>query len=58
MNTNECGTSNQEFVQNIFIRNVKHTSTNASVQILGISNYYGIRDFVLGVVNTTNQTKC
>jgi hypothetical protein len=31
MNTNECGTNNQEFVQNIFIPNIKHTTANASV---------------------------
>lgn len=31
---------------------------NATIQILGLGNYYGIRDFVLGVVNMTTLLEC
>lgn len=40
------------------IPDIAHSELNATVQILGLGNYFGVRDFVVGVVNVTNISTC
>ena len=49
----ECGTSDMEYVEIIQLNNIQHRKDNVVVKISGISNFFGVRDFTLGVINTT-----
>lgn len=40
------------------IPDIAHSSPNATVSVLGLANYFGIRDFVIGVVNVTQVSGC
>lgn len=40
------------------VSDVIHSGLSAKIEILGLGNYFGIRDFVLGVVNITESINC
>ena len=40
------------------ISDIAHSSENATIKVLGLGNYFGIRDFILGVINLTQATNC
>lgn len=42
----------------MIIPDIPHTNLSATVRILGLNNYFGIRDFALGVVNLTATKNC
>lgn len=54
----ECGTSDIEYVAIISENDIQHSADSVSVSISGISNFFGIRDFTLGVINTTSTENC
>ena len=55
---NECGTNAIEFAAVVYLPNFTHESDTAEVSISGESNYFGIRDFTLGLENLTDIENC
>jgi hypothetical protein len=40
------------------INSISHTKANATISIRGSANFFGIRDFILGVNNSTKVDNC
>lgn len=49
-NNTECGASLLEFIDgNVLELNISHEGPSVKISISGSTNFFGIRDFVLGV---------
>lgn len=57
-NTSECGGSKMEYAQVMFVGDIPHSGDEITIGLSGGLNYFGIRDFTLGVVNLTNTDNC
>ena len=57
-NSDTCAGADLEYVTQIHLFDIPHTEITVTISISGLSPYFGIRDFVLGVDNLTANANC